>query len=63
MEEASATLVRYRLSRLPIVRHAERDARRLFLSELRGHEQKSFPEMQLLMQFFRISQLLLRVIG
>ena len=50
--EAAYTHVRYRLSSLAIIRHTERDARRLFLSELRGDERKSFPEMQLLMQLF-----------
>ena len=52
MEQASNTLVRYRLSSLATIRHTERDARRLFLSELRGNERKRFPEMQLLMQIF-----------
>ena len=46
---AAETLVRYRLSRLAIILHTERDARRLFLSELSGYERQSFPEMQLLM--------------
>ena len=52
MEQAAETLVRYRLCNLSTIRHAERDARRLFLSELMDNERKSFPELQLLMQLF-----------
>ena len=52
LRQAATTLVRYRLSSLATIRHTERDARRLFLSELRENERKSFPEMQLLMQIF-----------
>ena len=50
--EAASSLVRYRLTTLAVIRHTERDARRLFLSELRENERKSFPEIQLLMQLF-----------
>ena len=45
---AAETLVRYRLSTLEIIRHTERDARRLFLAECQHSEQQSFPELQLL---------------
>ena len=47
---AAMTFVRYRLSTLPIIRQTDRDARRMFLADLRDLERKAFPEMQLLMQ-------------
>ena len=47
---AAMTLVRYRLSTLAIIRQTDRDARRMFLADLRDLERKAFPEMQLLMQ-------------
>ena len=50
--QAAETLVRYRLSTLDMIRHTERGARRLFLSECREADQKPFTEMQLLMQLF-----------
>ena len=50
--QAAETLVRYRLSTLQIVRQTDKDARRMFLSDLRDLGRKAFPEMQLLMQLF-----------
>ena len=52
MQQAAETLVRYRLSSLSTIRHTERDARRLFLSEVRDKARKSSPELQLLTQLF-----------
>ena len=52
IRQAADSLVRYRLSTLEIIRHTERDARRLFLAEIREAEGKSFPELHLLMQLF-----------
>ena len=50
--QAAETLVRYRLSTLQIIRQTDKDARRMFLADLRDLERKAFPEMQLLMQLF-----------
>ena len=47
---AAMTFVRYRLSTLAIARQTDRDARRMFLADLRDLERKAFPEMQLLTQ-------------
>ena len=47
---AAMTFVRYRLSALAIIRQRGRDARRIFLPDLRELGRKAFPEMQLLMQ-------------
>ena len=47
---AAMTFVRYRLTTLAIIRQADSDARRMFLSDLRELERKAFPETQLLMQ-------------
>ena len=47
---AATTFVRYRLSTLAIIRQTDRDARRMFLADLRDLGRKAFPEMQLLMQ-------------
>ena len=50
--QAAETLVRYRLSTLQIIRQTDKDARRMFLADLRDLGRKAFPEMQLLMQLF-----------
>ena len=47
---AAETFARYRLTSLDIIRHKDRDARRTFLSDLRGLGRRSFPQMQLIMQ-------------
>ena len=47
---AAMTFARYRLSTLATIRQTDRDARRMFLSDLRELGRKAFPEMQLLMQ-------------
>ena len=50
LRAAALTLARYRLSTLAIIRQTDKDARRMFLSDLRDLERQAFPEMQLLMQ-------------
>ena len=47
---AAMTLVRYRLSTLPVIRQTDRGARRMFLPDLREMGRKAFPEMHLPMQ-------------
>ena len=47
---AAETLVRYRLGSFAIIRRTDRDARRMFLSDLRVLDRLPFPEMQLTMQ-------------
>ena len=49
---AAATLVRYRLSTLAVIRKTGRDARMKFLSDLRGLGRGYFPEMQMAMHLF-----------
>ena len=49
---AAETLARYGLSTLEITRHAEKDERRLFLSERREAGRKPVAEIQLLAQLF-----------
>ena len=44
---AAETLARYRISSLAILRRADRDARAMFIKDLREIERRSFPEMQL----------------
>ena len=44
--DASETLVRYRLGSMTTIRQTDRDARRMFPSDLRGHERRPPPEMQ-----------------
>ena len=46
---AAMALVRYRLSTLAIARQTDRDARRMFLADLRVMGRNAFPEMQRLM--------------
>ena len=48
--EAAMTFARYRLSTLAIIRQTDRDARRMFLPDLRELRRKAFPQMQLSMQ-------------
>ena len=50
--QADGTLVRYRLSTLAITRQTDREARRMFLADLRDMERGIFLEMQLSMQLF-----------
>ena len=44
------TLFRYRLPTLDVIRRTALDARRMFLSDLRQLDRRSFPDMQLIMQ-------------
>ena len=46
----AGTFARYRLASLAVIRRADRDDRRMFISDLRELDRRSFPEMQLLMQ-------------
>ena len=48
--EAATTFVRYRLPTLDVIRHTALGARRMFLSDLRHLDRRSFPDMQLIMQ-------------
>ena len=50
MWQEDETFARNRIASLAVIRQADHDARRMFLSELREHGRMSFPEMQLLMQ-------------
>ena len=43
---AAETLARYRLTSLAALRQTDRDARRMFLADLRGLERRAFPDMQ-----------------
>ena len=52
IQQAAYTRARYRLSTLEVIRHADKDERRLFLSEFRGTGRKPFTETHLLMQLF-----------
>ena len=50
MRVAEETFARYRLSALAVIRLTDRDARRMFLSGLRGIGIRPFPEMQIIVQ-------------
>ena len=47
---AAETFARYRLTSLGILRHTDRDSRRMFLSDLRELGRCSFPQMRRIMQ-------------
>ena len=47
---AAETFVRYRLTSLNVIRQTDAAARRMFLSDLRELDRRSFPEMQLITQ-------------
>ena len=48
--DAATIYIRYRLPTLDVIRHTALGARRIFLSDLRQLDRRSFPEMQLIMQ-------------
>ena len=50
LAHAAETFVRYRLTSLDVIRHKNRAARRMFLSDLRALGRRSSPQMQLTMQ-------------
>ena len=50
--QAAETLAMYRISTIAVIRQTDKDARRMFSSDPRDLERKTFPETQLLMQLF-----------
>ena len=50
MLTAAEIFVRYRLPTLAVIRQTDRDARRMFVSDLRDIERLAFPDLQLILQ-------------
>ena len=50
MLTAAEIFVRYRLPSLAVIRQTDRDARRMFVSDLREIERLAFPDLQLILQ-------------